>query len=167
VGEDYAVLKGDGAIVKSVTGGVNLASRTFYEHVGDQDEQLFMYSDEIDVGLKAKRSGYKMFMAYKAKAWHQHENPPGKTRRSTVSDYLMARNKVYLAGKYYGNMRKILVITFFVFHNLYRSFKCLLRGRSLDVPKQSLKGARDGLRGKMGKPILNKNNNYERKNTND
>lgn len=154
VGETLEDLEKKNIIVKSVTGGVNLASREFYELVGEQDEQLFMYSDEIDVGIKAEKAGFKMVMVRNAKAWHQHENPPGKKRRSTVSDYLMARNKVYLAKKYYGSVRMLLVFLFFVFFNLARYIVWLIKGRDTAVPKQSMRGAVDGLKGRMGKPEL-------------
>ncbi|TDL99958.1 MAG: hypothetical protein C4K58_01565 [Flavobacteriaceae bacterium] len=35
---------------QALTGGMNLAKREFYEKVGLQDENLFMYSDEVDMG---------------------------------------------------------------------------------------------------------------------
>lgn len=152
VGEKYETMPKENPIVKSVAGGINMASREFYESVGGQDEELFMYSDEIDVGLKAELKGYKMMLVRSAKAWHQHENPKGKKKRSVMSDYLMARNKVYLAKKYFGTYRMLLTFCFFIFLNLKRIAICVIKKREIDGHIFSLKGAWDGLRGKMGIP---------------
>ena len=53
--------------MKSVTGGVNLTGREFYELVGEQLDQLSMYSDEIDVGIEAEKAGFKMVMIHNAR----------------------------------------------------------------------------------------------------
>ncbi|MDD2583303.1 MAG: hypothetical protein PHR66_15055, partial [Desulfuromonadaceae bacterium] len=43
----------DGTIQSdTVSGGLNMSRRKFYETVGLQDEKLFMYADEIDMGLR-------------------------------------------------------------------------------------------------------------------
>lgn len=152
VGKKYITLPEESFFVKSVTGGINLASREFYETIGDQDELLFMYSDEIDVGIKAKKAGYSMMMIRNAKAWHQHENPPGKKRRSVMSDYLMARNKVYLAKKYFGTFRMLLTFCYFVFYNGKRIIICKIKKRETLSHRFALKGALDALCGKMGMP---------------
>lgn len=84
----------------AVTGGMNMASRSFYQTVGFQDEKLFMYSDEVDMGLRAERHGYKMACLLDVCAWHQHINPTKRKIRHPYSAYLMGRNKIYLAYKY-------------------------------------------------------------------
>ena len=45
-----------------MSGGMNLGKREFYEKVGLQDEKLFMYSDEVDIGTRAKKLGFKMMI---------------------------------------------------------------------------------------------------------
>lgn len=95
--------------VEAVTGGMNLAKRSFYESVGLQDENLFMYSDEVDMGLRAKKCGYKMGILKDVRAWHQHINPPGKTVRKPYSAFLIGRNKIYLAYKHFGIGRAFYV----------------------------------------------------------
>lgn len=113
IGKDlYAVIYGENKtitdinenirVTESVPGGMNLAKRQFYESVGLQDENLFMYSDEVDMGIRAKKAEYKMYVLKDAVAWHQHLNPPGQKERLPYSDYLIARNKIYLARKHFG-----------------------------------------------------------------
>lgn len=99
---------------EAVPGGVNMASRQFYERVGLQDENLFMYSDEVDMGIRAKKIGFKMAATSNAQCWHYHINPPGNTMRKPYAAYLMGRNKVYIAAKI-SLFKTIYVFVFKIF----------------------------------------------------
>lgn len=100
VGKPYDSIPHETVEVAAVTGGMNVAKRSFYETVGLQDEKLFMYSDEVDMGLRAAAKGIKMALVADAVAWHQHINPQQTQIRHPYSAYLMARNKVYLSYKH-------------------------------------------------------------------
>jgi GT2 family glycosyltransferase len=89
----------EGAVV---AGGMNLAKRKYYEMVGLQDEDLFMYSDEIDMGLRMAKTGLKAIITRQACAWHQHINPQNAALRQGYAEFLMRRNKVYLGYKHFG-----------------------------------------------------------------
>jgi GT2 family glycosyltransferase len=99
-------------IVGSVTGGMNLARREFYEKVGLQDEKLFMYSDEVDIAIRAEQEGFKMAVTREVKSWHQHINPNNGNNRALYTFYLISRNKMYLARKHFGFNRIIYVLGF-------------------------------------------------------
>lgn len=85
-----------------LSGGFTMAKREFYINSGLQDEKLFMYCDEIDTRIKAIKNGYKMGVISNEYAWHRHINPTFKIKRSSASRYLISRNRVYLARKYFG-----------------------------------------------------------------
>ncbi len=134
-------------ISDGLPGAMNMAKIEMYNKIGLMDEKLFMYSDEVDMGIRAKNAGY-LFLSYpNVKAWHQHEFVPGKTNRLPFSNYLVARNKVYLAGKHYGFWRKIYVY----FSMLYISIKTIIKGIFLRDKSQiksgnwQIKGANRGL----------------------
>jgi GT2 family glycosyltransferase len=100
--------------VSAVTGGMNMASRKFYEVVGMQDARLFMYSDEVDMAFRARNAGFKMGVTKNIKAWHQHINPPGNgSQRHPFSAYLIGRNKVYIADKHFGYKKKVAVFGYY------------------------------------------------------
>lgn len=101
--------------VEAVLGGMNIAKREFYEKVGIQDENLFMYSDEVDMGIRAKSVGFKMAVSTESISWHQHINPEGKQTRNVYAPFLSARNKVYLAEKHFGKIRSFEVFFYFIF----------------------------------------------------
>lgn len=86
----------------TLPGGCNLSSREFYEKVGLQDENFFMYADEVDMGIRGERLGFKFVATTKAKAWHMHINEPGAVKRHPMSAYLMGRNHIYIARKLFG-----------------------------------------------------------------
>ena len=100
--------------VEAVGGGMNMASRTFYEKVGLQDKMLFMYSDEVDMGIRSRKVGLKMAVTKQVKAWHQHINPKGVEFRNNYAPFLGSRNKVYLAKKHFGIFKAIKQFIYFV-----------------------------------------------------
>jgi hypothetical protein len=97
-------------LTETVPGGCNLAKREFYEKVGLQDENFFMYADEVDMGIRGERAGFKFVTTTKAQAWHMHINPPGQVNRNPMAAYLMGRNHIYLARKLFGRKEVFLTI---------------------------------------------------------
>jgi GT2 family glycosyltransferase len=96
-------------IVDAVAGGMNLARREFYEQVGLQDPDLFMYYDEVDMGIRARKFGFKMAATKEVISWHQHINQYQERFRPLSCLYLSGRNNIYLAGKHFGFLRKLIV----------------------------------------------------------
>lgn len=137
---------------EAVTGGMNVSKRSFYEtSVGLQDENLFMYSDEVDMGMRAQKAGMKMAVTKEALSWHQHINPPGNKRRHPFSNYLIARNKVYLGKKHFGFGKQLSIFSHFFFINLLLWIKNFVTGKwsQLIYHRWSMIGAINGLVGNM------------------
>lgn len=110
IGRRFADVETKDRIVASVTGGMNIAKRGFYEKIGLQDEKLFMYSDEVDMALRAKKAGFKMAATKEVKSWHQHINSKHGDHRAFYTFYLIGRNKMYLARKHFGIVRVFYVL---------------------------------------------------------
>ena len=151
-GKKYSEIEKKNRYVDSVSGGMNLGKREFYEKVGLQDEKLFMYSDEVDMGTRAKQMGFKMMIIYDAVVWHQHMNPSGQNRRRPYSSYLMARNKVYLGRKFYSKWRAWVIFLNLVSRNILRGAVSVLKRRSIQAEKYAIQGAVNGLCGNMELP---------------
>lgn len=126
VGKNISEVKTKERVVESVTGGMNMASRAFYETVGLQDENLFMYSDEVDMAIRAKKAGFKMAVTKEVKSWHQHINPQNQPFRHPYSSYLIGRNKIYLGYIHFGHLRAIRIFTFQLWLAL-KSFNRMIR----------------------------------------
>jgi len=101
VNEPLSMVSKEIVVSDSLPGGMNMASRSFYEVVGLQDEFLFMYSDEVDTGIRAKKHNLQMIATKNVLSWHQHINPGNSAARSPLAGYLWGRNEVYLAKKHF------------------------------------------------------------------
>jgi len=147
-------IKEDIHYCEAVTGGANLAKREFYEQVGLQDENLFMYSDEVDMGIRAKSLGFKMASVKNAKSWHQHINKPTSStdRRESFTKYLAGRNKVYVANKHYGLLRALTVFLYIVSGATFKAVKYAFLGKFSIIKDYvwMVLGAHMGLFGFMG-----------------
>lgn len=151
-GKDFSEIKDDIHYCDAVTGGMNMASREFYETVGLQDELLFMYSDEVDMGIRAKKYGFKLAAISCAKSWHQHINPDKKTnRRHPFSRYLIARNKTYLMRKHYGNLKCFCEFVFFIKQSTKNIIRNTINGNLSSNKDENWQiiGALNGLLGNM------------------
>lgn len=132
-GLDISTIKEAFHYSQALTGGINMAPRKFYKEVGLQDEKLFMYADEIDMGLRAKKSGYQMIATKEAISWHQHINQANAKHRHPYSRYLSARNKVYLTRKHFGLGRFLYIALYTQLFGIAFSFRGLLRRDKVEI----------------------------------
>ncbi len=149
-GEPLSAVSESSRTVEAVTGGMNLSKREFYENVGLQDECLFMYSDEVDMGIRAAAKGYKMAVTSEVVAWHQHINPGGRMSRLPYTSYLMGRNKVYLAKKHFGFRRSLEQLLFHVFLFFKGVVRNIFDKEKLTHHFYFIRGSFCGLTGHMG-----------------
>lgn len=146
----YDKVKNAGDYCQTVTGGMSMASTEFYKQVGPQDKELFMYSDEVDMGIRSMKKGYRIKIVGDSKAWHQHIDKHGK--RPSVRDFLVARNKVYLGYKHFGRIRAWTIAVFFMGLGVYKSLHDVLQGRGVAYGFSTIEGAIHGIIGDMNIP---------------
>lgn len=150
-GCDYSALTEDIHYCEGVTGGMNVSKREFYETVGLQDEKLFMYSDEVDMALRAAKCGFKMAAIKDAVAWHEHINESKTGRRHPFNSYLVGRNKVYLANKHFGKKKRNKEFFFMLKQAILFSCFRIVKGQFSFVREEiwKVRGAYNGLKGNM------------------
>lgn len=151
-GKDIQEIKPDRKYTDLVAGGFYMAKRKFYKDVGLQDEKLFMYGDEYDTAIRAKRAGYKVGVTCETYGWHWHINEPNASGRRPASNYLIARNRIYVVRKHFG---KEMVLGSFWHFSLRLASKFAISGllkknkESLERAKFCLMGGINGLKGDM------------------
>lgn len=145
LGLDVNNIKPEVRIVDAVAGGMNLATINFYKEVGLQDEVLFMYSDEIDMAIRAKEKGFKMAVSSSVRAWHNHINPKQSDKRLPYSDFLKGRNKIYLAHKHFGVVKVLHVFITHFYLFMRRFLKSLINNKPLKPDFYFLFGTLCGL----------------------
>jgi len=133
--------------VDYVQGACVLFSRRALEAGLRFDDNLFMYVDEIDLGLQLKRRNLKAYVDLRCRIRHKARPKP----YNTLGGYLIQRNRLYVTRKYAPRY-------IFVFNVLYTSlielpFKSILRCLQghRDFAWACIVGYRDGLKGHMGK----------------
>lgn len=130
IGEKISDVKEDFVICTGLPAGIFLSKRGFYEKHGFQDETIFMYSDEVDMGIKAQKSGLKMACYKDICAWHQHENRPGTNSRSPLSSYFSGRNPIFIAKKYHQRKQIICTELYHIQRSITLFLACIIHHKS-------------------------------------
>lgn len=106
-------------IVDGLPGGIFLAKRSYYERLGFQDESIYMYADEVDMGIRVAAEGLKLAATSCVRAWHQHQQRPGASvQRNPMAAFFIGRNSIYIARKYESAIRVCLVFIYQIFRGV-------------------------------------------------
>ena len=101
------------------TGACMIIRRQVIEDIGMLDEKYFMYFEDDDLSVRAKKAGWKVLYAPKAHIWHKVSQSSGIG--GPLNDYFITRNRL-LFGMRYASLRTRFA--------LYReSLKLLSKGR--------------------------------------
>ena len=80
-----------------VTGCAMLVKRTVVEHVGMIDPRFFIYYEELDWCMRAKRAGFSVLYVPRAKVWHKIA-VDARSESPRVA-YLMTRNRLLFLAR--------------------------------------------------------------------
>lgn len=84
--------------VDVVHGCAIMVRRELVEAIGAFDERFFMYREEVDLCLRARRAGYKVLYAPNAHVWHRRPAPSAD--RQALTTYYMTRNAYLLLANH-------------------------------------------------------------------
>ena len=118
------------------TGTCVLVSREVIEKVGMFDKKYYLYYEDTDLSVKAKKAGYKIMYQPDAVVWHKVSQSSGIG--SDLNDYFIHRNRLLFGFRYATNKTKLALIR--------ESMKFLLIGRYWQK-----KGVRDYYLRRFGK----------------
>jgi GT2 family glycosyltransferase len=76
-----------------------LVSRRLCEEVGLMDPGIFLYSDEVEWTLRARKKGFEAYYAPKARVWHKVSATVGRERHPD-SYYYGLRNTLYALNRH-------------------------------------------------------------------
>jgi GT2 family glycosyltransferase len=91
-----------GARIDMVSGACFLMRRDYLESIGGFDENLFLYEEEMDVMLPARRLGKDVCYCAEARVVHHHGASSGEQQASDISLFHLYRSKYYAFRKHYG-----------------------------------------------------------------
>ena len=128
-----------------------LVSRRLCEEAGLMDPSLFLYMDEIEWMLRAKKKGFKAYFAPKAVVWHKVSATVGKEHHPDAF-YYGVRNTLYALNAHepapsalQGCLRNLLIEMIF----LFSVFK--LRSGVWEGFRATLDGFKDYRSSRMGR----------------
>lgn len=102
-----------------VAGAVMIVKREVFEKIGLFDERYFLYFEESDFCLRAKKAGFDLWYVPGATAWHKNAKSAGVG--SSLQDYYTTRNQLLFGFSYAPIRSKIALIR--------QSLSLLLSGR--------------------------------------
>jgi len=131
-----------------VTGCCLLIKRELIEKIGLMSEEYFLYLEDVDWCLKARKAGYKCALVPQAKIWHRVSS--GIKAESFSYIYYHTRNGLLLAQKNTPFFIKILVYlqSFWIFGK--QLIKLIIMPSKRKWSKAIMKGIRDFYKGKYG-----------------
>ena len=101
-----------------------LVSRRLCEEVGLMDPGIFLYSDEVEWTLRARKKGFEAYYAPQARVWHKVSASVGQ-EGSPDAMYYGVRNTLHalnsqepLTSALMGDLRNLLVVMVFLFSTI-------------------------------------------------
>lgn len=85
--------------VNAFSGASVLIRKSIYEKVGGFDESLFMYYEDLDMSLKMKRLGYKIWYEPKSEVFHIHAGTSKEF--SSFFNYHVTKNQMAILLKHF------------------------------------------------------------------
>lgn len=80
------------------TGAAMLIKREVFEKNGLFDERFFLYYEDADFCIRAKKVGFKIYYVPSALVYHKNAQSTGLG--SPLQDYFITRNRLFFAAKY-------------------------------------------------------------------
>jgi GT2 family glycosyltransferase len=130
------------------TGSAMLISRACYERIGGFDAPLFMYFEDVDYSLRARRQGFVVLLVTRAVVYH-HVSISSGGPKSPTAMYYMARNATVVMDGHYPlptplRWLRHVIIALILLAYLVRPPQALSQMRDV------IAGCRDARRGRLG-----------------
>lgn len=132
--------------VDYVSGCALLVRSDLFEKTGLMDTRYFMYYEEVDFCLRARKAGYKIVSAPEAKLWHRVS--ASSAPHSGFKEYYVSRNRFVLQKKFLKNNREYLAFLtwFFTLGTPIHIVELFWSSRSPNLLSAFVRGVADGIR---------------------
>lgn len=91
----------------AVNGCMMLIKKEVFDKIGLMDENYFLYFDDIDLSLRAKRAGFRRVYCYKARAYH-NTSLPNKRFQSEKWLHYAIYNSFYFTKRNYKGISRLI-----------------------------------------------------------
>lgn len=104
-----------------VCGASLLAKKEVIEAVGLLEPKYFLYWEDADWGIRARRAGFRLLYCPAAKVLHKEGATAGAM--SAKSDYYWVRNGLYFTKRFYPWLLPLVPFSYLAKHTIIRSLK--------------------------------------------
>ena len=124
--------------IEFATGACMLVKREVFERIGYLDEKYFLYLEDLDFCVRAKKAGFKILFEPAAIIWHKNASSTGGSG-SKLQDYYFTKSRLLFALKFAKIRTKLAV-----FREIISSSNKIKRKALVDF-----------ITGRLGESILN------------
>jgi GT2 family glycosyltransferase len=118
--------------VDQVIGAFFLIRRPIFEALEGFDKRFFVYYEEVDLALRAKRAGWKSVYLADVQAFHAGGGTSNKVKATRL--FYSLRSRLLYGLKHFSFLRAALLLSLTLFvEPITRSIFFLMRGRITDV----------------------------------
>jgi GT2 family glycosyltransferase len=121
----------ESGIVDQVIGAFFLIRRNVFVRCNGFDERFFVYFEEVDLAIRAKRLGYASYFLSEASAYHKGGGCSESVRASRL--FYSLRSRILYAQKHYSNVDCNMLILLTMLELPLRLVQGLLRFSASDV----------------------------------
>ena len=127
-----------------------LVPREVFGAIGVMDAAYFMYYDDTDFIVRARRAGFRCVLNPAARLRHYERGATGPVSLSPISVYYSSRNRPYFMGKHAPSWPRYAV--FLLYFSVTRAANLLkwIATGDFQRPAWMLRGLVDFARGRMG-----------------
>ena len=118
------------------------AEKNVFKKVGVFDERFFMYCEDLDFSVRAKKQGYKLRAVKDIVIYHKHS----QSTDSSKKQFYICRNMLWFVTKNYGFLFVVLLVPVFFVTQLLVGIFVYKNKNILSVINSILKGFLAGLR---------------------
>ncbi|WP_127531052.1 DUF1972 domain-containing protein [Paenibacillus kobensis] len=126
--------------VDFITGCSLLARVDMVNQIGLLDEEFFLYFEDVEFNIRAKRSGWKLLYEPASLIWHKvSASTKGQYRdHAPIVDYYDTRNYLIFINKCYSKFNRLLPYAGFVYKFIKKHARLMLRKESNKFKKIQL-----------------------------
>ena len=114
--------------VDFVSGCGMLVRREMWQHVGLFDPRFFMYYEDLDLCIRAKKAGYRIVCATKAHMWHALSASTGGAD-SPIKQYYQVKSTLLFCEKHTHGLRRVLHVAIRLAHAGFMATRHMLKGQ--------------------------------------
>ncbi len=126
-----------------ISGCCMLCRPEVYRNLSGMDESFFLYLEDVDLCLRAKKAGYKLYFAPQVELHHRVGSSTGG-EESEIPVYYSNKNRIKLMHKHFGGLTLLRFYLFFIPSRMIKALIYIAKGQE-HLAKAMMNGIKNEL----------------------